>query len=127
MWLEYVLIFVFGGIGCLLRYITGSVVYALTKSPLPLSTLTVNAGGSFLLALFMEISLNLIPIDPTIRTAIAVGFFGGFTTFSTFSYETVKLIEEGSVILAGLNIFFNVTICVVLAFLGFFLARKVIY
>jgi CrcB protein len=55
---------------------------------------------------------------------ITTGFMGGFTTFSTFSYETVRLLEDGSMIAAGANILLNVTVSVVFAGLGIFLARQ---
>ena len=73
----------------------------------------------------MEISLKSTLFSPEFRIALTVGFMGGFTTFSTFSYETVRLLEEGSFLLAGLNILLNVSTCVFAASVGIYLARQI--
>ncbi|BAT71555.1 camphor resistance protein CrcB [Thermosulfidibacter takaii ABI70S6] len=127
MWLEWVLIFLFGGLGCLARYAISGVALRILGPYFPYSTLTVNVLGSFGLTLFMELALSVLTLNPMIRTAVAVGIFGGFTTFSSFSYETVKLFEEGSLLLAGLNIMLNVILCIVAAFIGFYVARRIAY
>ena len=124
--LEEALIFVFGGLGCLCRYLVGGLSHRILGYTFPYGTLAANILGSFGLAFFMEIALYRLPLDPSIRLGIATGFFGGFTTFSSFSYETVKLFEEGSFLLAGLNVLSNVIICLVAAFLGFHISRRFI-
>ena len=124
---EVWLIFLFGGAGCLSRYFIGGAVHRILRYPFPFGTLTVNVVGSFFLPMFMEIALNLLPIDPRLRTGIAVGFFGGLTTFSSFSYESVKLLEEGSLYLFLLNLLSNVMLCLTAAIAGIYLARRIIY
>lgn len=116
---------IFGGAGCVARYMVSGWVYALAGRALPYGTLAVNVIGSLVLGLIMEGSLRSTLLSPDLRFGITVGFLGGFTTFSTFSYETVKLLEEGSMIAAGANILLNVSVCVVAALVGIYLARQI--
>lgn len=116
---------IFGGAGCVARYMVSGWVYALAGRALPYGTLAVNVIGSLVLGLIMEGSLRSTLLSPDLRFGITVGFLGGFTTFSTFSYETVKLLEEGSLIAAGANILLNVSVCVVAALVGIYLARQI--
>ena len=115
---------VFGSFGCLSRYLVSGWVYALVGRGLPYGTMFVNIVGSFLLGLLMEGSLRSTLMSPEVRIGITTGFMGGFTTFSTFSYETVRLLEEGSYMQAGANVLLNVTVCLVFAALGIYLARQ---
>ena len=114
----------FGGAGCIARYFTSNLTYLLVGRGLPYGTLVVNVVGSFLLGLVMNMALRSDLFSPELRMGISVGFMGGFTTFSTFSYETFKLLEEGSLWQAGANILLNVAVCLVFAFLGVSLARQ---
>lgn len=75
MWLEWVLIFLFGGLGCLARYAISGVALRILGPYFPYSTLTVNVLGSFGLTLFMELALSVLTLNPMIRTAVAVGIF----------------------------------------------------
>ena len=106
------------------RYMVSGWVYTLAGRSLPYGTLAVNVIGSLLLGLIMEGSLRSTLLSPDLRFGLTVGFMGGFTTFSTFSYETVRLLEEGSLVAAGANILLNVTACVVAAIIGIYLARQ---
>lgn len=115
---------IFGGLGCIARYLVSGWTYALAGRGLPYGTLAVNVLGSFLLGLLMTFGLRSTLLSPELRIGLTVGFLGGFTTFSTFSYETMRLLEEGSLWQAGANIVLNVTICLLFALLGMFLARQ---
>ncbi len=115
---------IFGGLGCVARYMVSGWVYNIAGKSLPYGTLAVNVIGSLLLGLIMEGSLRSTMLSPELRFGITVGFMGGFTTFSTFSYETVRLLEEGSLVTAGANILLNVTVCVAAALIGIYLARQ---
>lgn len=115
---------VFGGMGCVARYLVSGWVYTLAGKTLPYGTLAVNVTGSLLLGLVMEGSLRSTMLSPDLRFGLTVGFLGGFTTFSTFSYETVRLLEEGSVVAAGANILLNISVCIVAALLGIYFARQ---
>lgn len=114
----------FGGLGCLARYLVSGWGYSLLGRGFPYGTLVVNILGSFLLGLVMEGSLRSTLLSPEVRIGITTGFMGGFTTFSTFSYETVRLIEEGSFVQAGTNVFVSVLVCLFFAALGIYLARQ---
>jgi len=116
---------IFGGLGCVARYMVSGWVYNLVGRSLPYGTLAVNVIGSLLLGLIMEGSLRSTLLSPELRIGLTVGFMGGFTTFSTFSYETVRLMEEGSLVAAGVNVLLNVTVCVVAAVVGIYLARQI--
>ena len=115
----------FGGMGCVARYMVSGWMYQFAGRSLPYGTLAVNVIGSLILGLIMEGSLRSTLLSPEIRIGLTVGFMGGFTTFSTFSYETVRLLEEGSLFAAGANILLNVILCISAAVLGIFLARQV--
>ncbi len=113
-----------GGLGCISRYLMSGWVYNLFGRTLPYGTLVVNIGGSFLLGFLMTFGLRSTLLPVGLRVGLTVGFMGGFTTFSTFSYETLKLIEEGSLMQAGANILMNVSLCLISVAAGMMLARQ---
>jgi len=115
---------IFGAFGCVSRYLVSGWVYAVAGRALPYGTLAVNVLGSFMLGFLMDWGLRSTLLSAPLRMGIATGFMGGFTTFSTFSYETVRLLEEGSLLQAGLNVMLNVVVCLVSALLGIYLARQ---
>ncbi|MCK4502846.1 MAG: fluoride efflux transporter CrcB [Desulfuromonadales bacterium] len=115
----------FGAFGCVSRYLMSGWVYTAAGNALPYGTLVVNLVGSFLLGVIMEASQHSTLLSPELRIGITVGFMGGFTTFSTFSLETVRLLEEGSFGSAGANILLNVMVCIFAAALGIFVARQI--
>jgi CrcB protein len=122
--MQLIYIAVFGAMGCLSRYFVSGWTYALAGRGLPYGTLAVNVLGSLLLGLIMEGGLRSALLPADVRMGITTGFMGGFTTFSTFSYETMRLLEDGSMFAAGANILLNVLVCVTFAGLGIFLARQ---
>jgi len=115
----------FGGLGCVARFLTSEWTYQLVGRSLPFGTLAVNVVGSFLLGFLMTFGLRSTLLSADLRLALGVGFLGGFTTFSTFSYETVKLLEEGSIWQAGANILLNLLLCLLAVLLGVWLARQI--
>lgn len=114
----------FGGFGCAARYLASGWTYQLCGRGWPYGTLFVNVVGSFLLGLLMIAGLRSTLLTPEIRIGLTVGFMGGFTTFSTFSYETLRLLEDGSFWQAGMNISLNILLCLLFAFLGTVVARQ---
>src|ERR1700736_3855983 len=93
--LRLILIAIFGAAGTLARYGLQGLVQIRVGSTFPYGTLLVNLTGCFLLALIGQFTLNRLVISPDWRVAIAVGFFGGYTTFSSFGWETAKMLEAG--------------------------------
>jgi fluoride exporter len=114
-----------GFFGATARYMLAGFVQRSFSDILPYGTLTVNVIGSLLLAFIMEFSGRSILIPDDIRIPLTVGFFGAFTTFSTFSYETFRLFEEGSILLAFTNIILNVVVCLFFIWVGFIIARAI--
>ncbi|MEQ8156261.1 MAG: fluoride efflux transporter CrcB [Clostridiaceae bacterium] len=96
-----------GFIGACLRYVISSYSAKLFGTELPYGTLIVNVAGGILIGFIMELSLTTDLISPDLRLLLTTGILGGLTTFSTFSYETVNLLNDGSYMLALLNTCLN--------------------
>ena len=112
-----------GAIGALCRWGVSRAGYALFGAGFAWGTLIANVLGCFLLGFLMYTSLNTDKIPEALRTALAIGFLGALTTFSTFSYETVHYIEDGSWTLAIGNIAANLIIGLGATLGGLILAR----
>lgn len=89
------LLIVFGAAGTLARYALQGVIQHRTGSGFPSGTLVVNLVGCFVLGGVAQFSLNHLGVSPDWRIALTVGFFGAFTTFSSFGWETVRMLEDG--------------------------------
>ena len=116
---------IFGALGCLARYLFSSWIHAFAAGPIPFGTLAVNVLGSLAIGLLMGGDLHHPLLGGNLRIGLAVGFLGGFTTFSTFSYETVRLLENGSLGAALFNVLLNVVLCLLAVWLGIVLARQI--
>jgi CrcB protein len=114
----------FGAIGCLSRFYLSSWAYALLGRGFPYGTFTVNVLGAFFIGLVMEFSLRSALISQNLRIGLTIGFMGGFTTFSTFSYETFKLLEDGQFMVALANVLLSVLVCLLFTWIGIILARQ---
>ena len=114
---------IFGALGCLARYGLSGLVYNLTGRAFPYGTLAVNIIGAFLIGFIMEFSLRSALIPQQLRVGITIGFLGGLTTFSTFSFETFKLLEEGQFQIAVANATISVVACLACTWLGITAAR----
>jgi fluoride exporter len=93
--LRLTLIAISGAVGTLARYGLQDLVQIRAGTTFPYGTLLVNLTGCFLLGLIGQFTLNRMVISPDWRAAIAIGFFGGYTTFSSFGWETAKMLEDG--------------------------------
>ncbi|HEY0004258.1 MAG TPA: fluoride efflux transporter CrcB [Pyrinomonadaceae bacterium] len=122
--MDYLLVAAGGAVGACLRYFIGGSVFARTGTPFPLATFVINVSGSFIIGFFLTLATERLNISPHLRLAVAVGFVGAYTTFSTFEYETIRLIEEGHLIHAVLNVVLSVTVGFVAVWGGIALARK---
>ncbi len=121
---DYIAVAAGGTLGACLRYFIGGTVFARTLTPFPLATFFINVSGSFIIGFFLTLATERMNFSPHLRLAIAVGFVGAYTTFSTFEYETIRLIEEGHLIHALLNVVLSVTVGFAAVWGGIALARK---
>jgi len=123
--LRLILICLGGALGTAARYLAGGVVARWLGSDFPYGTLLVNVLGSFLIGLIQQVGLSTLAISDTVRLVLTIGLMGGFTTYSSFSYETLKLVETGDWLHAGLNVFLTTTLCLLVCGLGLELGRVV--
>jgi fluoride exporter len=112
-----------GALGTLSRYGLSGLTQRLTGAGFPFGTLTVNFLGSLIIGFIMQIGLNTDIIPRTLRLVITLGFLGAFTTFSTFSYETVRYLEDGAWLMASMNILANLVLCIGATFLGMMIGK----
>ena len=112
-----------GALGTVARYLLTLVVQARAGADFPLATLLINITGSVLLGFLMRYGLESATTSPEVRLLLTTGFCGGYTTFSTFSYETARLIEDGEWLRGGVYVVASVVISLVGTFIGFALAR----
>jgi fluoride exporter len=117
------IIALFGALGCLSRYFLSGWVYNIFGRTFPSGTFAVNIVGAFLIGLIMEFSMRSTLISPSLRVGLTIGFLGGLTTFSTFSYETFRLLEDGELLIAMSNVLVSVVICLLFTWLGILAAR----
>ncbi|NOY72420.1 MAG: fluoride efflux transporter CrcB [Gammaproteobacteria bacterium] len=113
-----------GAVGAVARYGLANSIYTMLGRGFPYGTLVVNLVGSLLMGFLFVFLLERINVGPEIRAAIIVGFLGSFTTFSTFSMETLTLINQGAYTKAALNIILSVVLCILFTALGVALARR---
>jgi CrcB protein len=107
-----------GGLGSGLRYLVGGWVASASGGSFPFGTLTVNVLGSFLLGLIVQVALATDAVSPGARLFLTTGVMGGFTTYSTFNYETLELFDQGAWLLATANLLATVVGCLVAGLLG---------
>jgi len=113
-----------GGLGSVARFITAKEMGRLMGDFLPYGTLAVNVLGSFALGWLATFFLDRPDISNALRLGLTVGFLGAFTTFSTFSYESLELFLGGDFWRATLNITANATVCLVMCYLGIRIAHS---
>ena len=114
-----------GAFGAVVRFLVSTGLYQWLGRGFPYGTLVVNVVGSFLIGLLTEaFFLQRVTLVFDYRAAILVGFIGAFTTFSTFSLETLYLIEQGSLTKAGLNIVVSVLGCLLAVWIGLLCGRS---
>src|SRR6266540_6030478 len=113
-------------IGGMSRYVIGGLVQRLLDTTFPAGTLLINVTGSFLLGAILRYGVETTTLTPELRAFLTVGFCGGYTTFSTFSYEAVALAEDGQWMHAALYVALSVGLSLVATFVGFVAARELI-
>lgn len=113
-----------GSIGAVMRFLVSTGVYGWFGRGFPYGTLVVNVLGSLVMGLLYELFLQRLSVSPEIRAVLLVGFLGAFTTFSTFSIETINLIEQGYLIKAITNVLASVVLCILAAWCGLQIVRQ---
>ncbi len=114
-----------GSVGAALRYLTTLAGTRLFSTRFPVGTVAVNLVGCLLAGLLVGLLERRLVLSPTVELLIFTGFLGAFTTLSTFSVETMRLLRNGSWGLATLNIFLNAVLGIAMVVLGMFAARMV--
>ncbi len=115
-----------GAVGTGARYLIGGLVARWLGSEFPYGTLFINVLGSFLIGFVQQVGLTTLAIPETTRLVLTIGVMGGFTTYSSFSYETISLIENGSWLGAATNVVLTTGLCLVVCVLGLALGRVVV-
>lgn len=117
------LVFIGGGIGAAVRYWLSGLVYDKFGSGFPYGTMVVNVLGCLLIGLLMTGMQERFFVQPSLRIFITIGILGGFTTFSSFSYETVLLLRDGELFTATINVIGAVFTCLVATWIGMQLGK----
>lgn len=111
--------------GALLRYWVSNGVYALLGRGFPYGTLSVNVAGSIIMGLCYAFMFERMDVAAQWRAGLMIGMLGAFTTFSSFSIETMNLFEAGEQLQAGLNVLLSVTLCLIGCWAGLVIGREI--
>ena len=122
--MKILLIALFGAVGTLARYGLQGIVQVRAGGAFPYGTLLINLTGCLLLGFLGQLTLNRMLIPPEWRVALTVGFFGGYTTFSSFGWETAKMLEDGEWLRAATYVSASVFAGLALSMTGIHLANK---
>ncbi|HEU4366658.1 MAG TPA: fluoride efflux transporter CrcB [Methylomirabilota bacterium] len=122
--MERVLLVALGGaIGTVLRYLVSVVSAKWFGTEFPYGTLIVNLSGAFVIGLVQQVGTETLLLPDNVRVFLTIGILGGLTTYSAFSYETVRLMELNAWHQAWINIIVTTTVCLSLCFLGIAVGR----
>jgi fluoride exporter len=122
--IRYFLVALGGGVGALMRYIAASSIMSRFGGTFPLGTLVINVTGSFLIGFLMTILTERFHLDPNWRLLLVVGFLGGYTTFSSFEWETFTAVRGGGLLQGILNVVSSVMLGYVAVWFGSALASR---
>jgi fluoride exporter len=120
---RYLLIAVFGALGAMSRYALDGWITSTARGEFPWGTLLVNVTGSFALGIVVELTTSRLLAHPNWRIALGIGFLGAFTTFSTFTYDSVRLADDSAHALALLNVVAMTMLGLIAAAAGLLLGR----
>lgn len=122
---EIIAVLIGGALGSLLRFLLSTGVNQVLPKSFPWGVLFVNVLGSFAIGLLVGILTGRFELTPFWRAGIFIGLLGGFTTFSSFSLDTVSLLQTGSYIIAATNIVASLLFCLLATAFGLLLARAI--
>jgi CrcB protein len=115
-----------GAVGTAARYLLSLWLLHALGPAFPYGTLAVNVIGSFLLGVIMQAGLDTTLLSPTARIVLGTGVMGGFTTYSTFNYETLQYVQAGAWAMAGLNVTLTLFVCLAAGALGVAVTRALL-
>lgn len=122
---RYLAVLLGGAFGTGFRYFLSTLIYSIIKEPsFPYANLVINVSGSFLLGFLAELFDTRLIVSPTLRVAILTGVLGGYTTFSSFSFETYSLLRDGQMLRGVANAAGSVVLGLIAVFLGVRLAQS---
>lgn len=116
--MRLLLVLVGGALGAAARYLVSTWMARRFGTVFPWGTITVNIVGSFLIGVLATLADEVGALSPSVRIFLVVGVLGGFTTFSSFSLETLRLLEQGDAVRAGLNVLGNLAVSFVAVVVG---------
>ncbi len=114
-----------GSIGAVFRYLVSKNIQSIYNQILPLGTLSVNVIGSFLIG-FLFFLFDTVIVSRDTRSFLTIGILGAFTTFSTYSLETINLFKDGEIKLGISNLVLNNLFCLIMVFLGMIASKFVL-
>jgi CrcB protein len=117
------IVFVGSGVGGCARYLFGGWVQKTFGELFPYGTIAINALGSFLIVVIVYLGIHTDSIGADARLALTTGLMGGFTTYSTFNYETISFFERGALFFGALNVVITVAVCLLAGALGLWFSR----
>jgi fluoride exporter len=121
---DYLWVALGGGLGALARYSVSAWIIGRFGTDFPFATFLINVTGSFAIGVLLTVLTERLTVDPAYRLFVVVGFLGGYTTFSTYSFEALALMAGGAPLRAGLYILLSNVMSLGFAFLGIVLARR---
>lgn len=121
--IRYLMVAIGGGLGSVLRFWVGGFVSGKMGTRFPYGTFLINCTASFLIGFIITVLAEKTHWSPNLRFLIPIGFIGGYSTFSTFEYETFRVIQDGEFMIAALNVVLSVIVGFIAVWLGVIAGR----
>ena len=122
--MKYLVVLAGGGVGSLARYVASTAIMQRFGGAFPLGTFVINITGSFLIGLLMTLFTERLEWSPTWRLLLVTGFLGGYTTFSTYEYESLQALRQGAKWIGLFNLVVSVVAGYIAVWLGALLAER---